>query len=199
MDVSRETQEALRAFCDLVAKWTKKINLVAPGTVPELYERHALDSLQLMRFAPNGARLWADLGSGGGFPGIVAAIALKSAGQGTAVHLVESDQRKAAFLRTASRELDLNCTVHAKRIEDVAPLGADVVSARALSPLPLLLAQMQRHAAQGAVFLAPKGRRYREEVAEARESFAFDLEEHPSMTDPEARILVLTGVSHAVQ
>jgi len=133
VNVSRETMADLEAFATLVAKWTAKINLIARGTVDSIWDRHVVDSVQLYKFAPKTYKKWVDIGSGGGFPGIVVAILGKEMNPQAQFILIESDQRKAAFLRTAARELGLSVVVIAERIELAPEQDADVVSARALS------------------------------------------------------------------
>ena len=140
LDVSRETQERLQRFAELFMKWSAKINLVAPSTIDTLWTRHIADSLQLRNIVPE-TKHWIDLGSGGGFPGIVTAIVLAEPGQGW-VDLVESNHKKASFLRMALLETGGRGSVHPLRIEEAATklLKADVISARALAELDLLLA-----------------------------------------------------------
>lgn len=194
--VSRETAERLAVLAALVAKWNPAINLVAPGTLPALRERHIADSLQLATLVPP-PRLWADLGSGGGFPGLVVAAALAERAPESRVALVESDGRKAAFLRTAAQAMGLDVIVHAARAEALAPLGAEVVSARALAPLAQLLPLVRRHLAPGGRALLPKGARHGEEVAAARAAHRFALVTHPSRTAPESVILEVTEIADA--
>ncbi len=194
-DVSRETEAALAAFAALVRRWTPTINLVAASTLADLDSRHIADSAQLLPLALPGWTHWADLGSGGGFPGLVIAILARGRAD-VRITLVESDQRKATFLRTAARELALPVTVHAARAEHLAPLGADVLTARALAPLSQLLPLAHRHLRPGGTALFPKGRRHADEIAEARRSWQFDLTDHPSQTDPEGRILQIERIAH---
>ncbi len=196
-DVSRETSGRLAAFAALVARWTPRINLISAGTVPLIQTRHIADSAQLFPLAPPGFRHWADLGSGGGFPGIVVAIIAAERNPDAAFTLVESDARKAAFLRIAARELRLAVTVVHSRIETLEPLGADVVSARALGPLPQLLGLVGRHLAPDGVAILPKGRGAAAEIDAARASWRFDLSETPSKTDPEARLLRIERIALA--
>lgn len=196
LGVSRETEAQLAAFTALVARWTPRINLISPASLPEIDTRHILDSAQLLAFAPPHWSHWADLGSGGGFPGLVIAILARETQPVARITLVESDQRKATFLRTAIRELSLAAEVHAARAETIAPLAADVLTARALAPLPALLPLALRHLAPGGRALFPKGRRAADEIAEARRTWRFDLTSHPSRTDPEARILQIEGIAH---
>lgn len=191
-DVSRETLERLTIYADLLRKWNRRINLVAPSSLSALWTRHFLDSAQLVDLAPESPANWVDLGSGGGFPGLVAAILL--AEQPTAITLVESDQRKATFLRTVVRETGIDTAVLAKRIEDVPPLGAQVLSARALAPLPDLLHHCARHLAPGGLALLPKGARSEEEIAKALETWEFHCEKVPSQTDDSAVILKITEI-----
>ena len=195
LDLSRTALDRLRALEALVARWTARINLVAPSNVPDLWTRHILDSAQLWPLAP-GARTWADLGSGGGFPGLV--IAALAADTGTPrVTLIESDARKCAFLRTAIRELALPATVLDQRAEATPPQQADVVSARALAPLPTLLPLVARHLAPGGTALLPKGQGVQAEIDAAHaQGWRFDAEEIPSATDPSGRILRVADIRH---
>lgn len=196
-DVSRETFDRLIHFRDLVTKWTRKINLIAPATLPHIWERHIVDSAQTYHFAPESFSRWVDIGSGGGFPGIVMAIYAKEHQKAAHFTLIESDQRKATFLRTASRELDLHATILTERIEVATPQRADVVSARALAPLSALLPMAERHITPNGTALFPKGKSVAEEIADARQSWSFDLEQYPSFTDPAARLLVIQRISSA--
>ena len=197
LDIAPATLGRLQAFEALARRWTARINLVAPSTVPDLWARHIADSAQLWPFAPAGAARWADLGSGGGFPGIVIAILAAETG-GPAVTLIESDQRKGAFLRTVSRELSLSVTVLNRRVEAAPPQAADVVSARALAPLAALLPLVARHLAPGGTALLPKGRDWQAEVEAARDTgWTFAAEALPSLTDPSARILRVADIGHA--
>lgn len=174
--LSSEGMEKLHALAALVGKWTARINLVAPSTLLDLWARHIEDSARLLPLAPPNPRLWADLGAGGGFPGLVVAIVLADRKTGTRVVLVESDQRKAALLREALRQLDVPGEVIAERIETLPPLGADVISARALAPLDILCRFSERHLAPGGLSLFPKGRNWQQEVEAARRNWAFDLD-----------------------
>lgn len=192
-DVSRETLERLYSYAQLLEKWTKKINLVAPSTLNQVWSRHFLDSAQLLKLAPQPQR-WVDLGSGGGFPGAVIAILLADQA-GTEVTLVESDQRKASFLRSVNRELGLTFKVLAKRIEDVPSLQADVLSARALAPLGQLLTYTERHLCADGTALFLKGANAQSEITEALECWRFDCKTHPSITDARSTVLRVGEVS----
>lgn len=193
MDVSRETQERLDHFVALVEKWTQKINLISRDSLRHIQRRHVLDSLQLVT-SVNTPDHWADLGSGGGFPGVVIAIVAREWAPDMNVSLVESDLRKATFLRTALRETGCSATVLSQRIESCDPLDAGVVSARALAPLTTLLDYCERHLAPNGVGLFPKGRTAAEEVETALERWSFDCETVPSRTDPEAVVLKIGDI-----
>ena len=202
--VSRETLERLDRFVALLLAWQRTTNLIAPSTVAHLWMRHVADSLQLLDLARE-ARVWVDLGSGGGFPGLVIACAL--AGRpGAHVHLVESNNKKAAFLREAQRITETAASVHAARIEDfVASFKgpADVVTARAVAPLKSLLDQcFPLLGKSGAMGLFPKGQNAELELGQARESRAakawtMNATLVPSRTDPAGRIIVIRDVERS--
>lgn len=195
-DVSRETAEAFQTYLTLLRKWSPRINLVAPASLAMAETRHVADSLQLLDSAPQDVARWVDLGSGAGFPGLVVAIAAKSARPKMHVHLVESDQRKAAFLRTVSRETQTPVTVHPQRIESLESLSSDIVSARALAPLPSLLAWVHQHMAPEGLALLPKGAGYAHELEAARGSWNFECESAPSRTQQGAVVLKIRKLSH---
>lgn len=194
-NVSRETEARLAVFSDLLEVWTKKINLIAPSTVPEIRRRHIEDSLQIYPLAPPGWRRWADFGAGGGLPGIVVAILAAEKVDHREVILVESDARKCAFLRAALRETGVNGEVVQGRVEELPSLGADVVSARALAPLVKLAGFARHHLKPPGVGLFPKGRKADAEVNEALERWTFACEKHPSQTDSEGVILRIGDIS----
>ena len=197
MNVSRETKARLDAYAALLTKWNPAINLVAKSTLPDLWTRHIADSAQLFDLCPPDARTWVDLGSGGGFPGMVAAILAHDIRPELRVTLVESDQRKATFLRTVARVTEVPAEIHSQRAESLPPQGADVLSARALAPLPLLLSYAFRHLGSGGVAFLPKGAQADAEIAEALASWAFQVQKTPSKTDPQAVILSIKGLTRA--
>jgi 16S rRNA (guanine527-N7)-methyltransferase len=193
--VSRETAERLDRFAELILKWQKAVQLVSASSLSHLWTRHIADSLQLVDLVPD-AKVWADLGSGGGFPGLVVAIALKER-PGTVVHLIESDQRKCAFLREAARVLELPVMIHVKRIEAVPPdalPGLEVVTARALSPLSELLELAYPLLQNGAKALFMKGANLDNELTAATKSWNIHSTTVPSKTDAEGRILLVDQV-----
>ena len=191
--VSRETLAKLEAYAVLLERWGRVQDLVAPGTMPELWQRHFADSAQLLALAPE-ARVWVDLGSGAGFPGLVLAILL--AGQpGALVHLFESNSRKCAFLRDVARQTSAPVEIHNERIESQASHrtveNIDAVTARALAPLNRLLGLAEPFLSAGAVGLFPKGRDAAAEIAVASKRWQFQCVAHPSRTDAEGRIVVI--------
>jgi 16S rRNA (guanine527-N7)-methyltransferase len=188
LDVSRETLDMLTRYDELLHRWNPKINLVSKATLDQSWWRHVVDSVQIVDILPSWDR-WADLGSGGGFPGLVVAILAKSNRPEASVTLVESDLRKTAFLRTVIRDLKLSATVHAKRIETLDPLEADVISARALADLSKLLEYAARHLHDGGSALFMKGSSWAQEVEAARKTWSFSLVVHESRTDPSAAVL----------
>lgn len=192
-NVSRETLERLDTYADLLERWTSKINLVSKNTLTQLWTRHFLDSAQLLELAPEG-NTWVDLGSGGGFPGAVVAVIGAELRPEMSVTLIEADQRKAAFLRTVLRETGIRGRVIASRIENLEPLGADILSARALAPLDQLLGFAERHLAQRGRAVFMKGEKADEEIAEALERWRFDCERYVSKTDKDAVILSIGDI-----
>jgi 16S rRNA (guanine527-N7)-methyltransferase len=196
LDVSRETAERLTVYVDLLRRWQAKVQLVSAGDLPQLWWRHVADSGQLLRLAPADARIWADVGSGGGFPGLVLAI-LASGRPGAVFHLIESDQRKAAFLRTVSRETGAPAVVHADRAERVIPtLGAvGVVASRATASLAQLIAWTAPLVDAGALGLFPRGENVRAELTELPSMLNMTLALQPSLTRPAASIVKVQRVS----
>ncbi|WP_147109807.1 16S rRNA (guanine(527)-N(7))-methyltransferase RsmG [Tateyamaria sp. syn59] len=189
--VSRETFEKLQAYAELIRKWTPKINLVAKSTLDDLEVRHLWDSVQV--FEPREG-IWADLGSGGGLPGVVVAILVQANNTNAECALIESDQRKATFLRTCARELDVPISVIAKRIEEASPLHAQTISARALAPLDTLLHFAELHLAQDGLCVFQKGAQWQKEVADAEENWRFSYEATPSKTNSEAVVLKIKDI-----
>lgn len=179
----------LSDYVALLEKWNARINLVSQASLADVWRRHILDSTQLLGLAPADGN-WLDLGSGAGLPGLVIALIGR---QG--VHLVESDNRKAVFLREAARLCDTPITVHRQRIEKLAPQGAAVISARALAPLPRLLPLLHRHMNADSVCLLLKGQDVEDELTQAAKSWIMRVERIQSRSDPAGVILKLTEVS----
>ena len=192
VDVSRETLDRLGSYLDLLAKWQRAINLVGTSTLADPWRRHVLDCAQIMPHLPANARTVVDLGSGAGLPGLV--LALFGA---PGVHLVESDQRKAQFLREAVRVTGAAATVQAIRIELLKDLSADVVTARALAPLPRLLTLAAPLLAPHGCCLFLKGARARDELTEARQYWHMHSEIVASRSGSTGVLLRLQGVGRA--
>lgn len=195
-NVSHETMGSLERYKALLEHWQKTTNLVAPSTLPDVWTRHFADSAQLSGLAPK-ARLWLDLGSGGGFPGLVVAI-LRTGEPGFRMHLVESNQKKCAFLGHVARTLKAPVDIHAMRIEQFAEnaqsLRPDVVSARALAPLPRLLELAEPFLRDETRGLFLKGRETDAEIEAAQDRWRFDHACRPSLTAADARIVEITNL-----
>jgi len=197
--VSRETAARLDRFVALLLDWQRRINLIAPSTEAKLWTRHVADSLQLIALAPT-AKTWVDLGSGAGFPGLVIACVLADI-PGARVHLVESNGKKAAFLREATRATQAPAIIHAVRIADFVKSLAepvDIVTARALAPLTELLAAAFPLLKRGAKGLFPKGRDVDAELTEAAKCWNIRTTLAPSRTEPNSRIVVVHSVEPRV-
>jgi 16S rRNA (guanine527-N7)-methyltransferase len=193
--VSRETQKRLELFVDLLLKWQQTTNLIAPSTIPNLWTRHVADSLQLLDLVPD-AKVWVDFGSGGGFPAIPIACALAEM-PGAQVHLVESNGKKAAFLREAVRTTGVPAQVHAERVEKYIPAAVnsvDVVSARALAPLKTLCDQAFPLIERGAIGLFPKGLDVAAELTEAAKYWNIEATTVASKTSPEGCIVIVRSL-----
>jgi 16S rRNA (guanine527-N7)-methyltransferase len=193
--VSRETETRLDRFVDVLLLWQSKLNLIAPSTIPELWTRHIADSLQLLPLAPQ-AKIWVDFGSGGGFPGVPIACAL--AGEpGTKVHLIESNGKKAAFLREVARATGVPAVIHQERVEKFGESCAEtvhVVTARALAPLKTLCDQAFPLISRGAIALFLKGQDVDAELTDAAKYWRVEAAKVPSKTSPEGSIVVIRSL-----
>lgn len=187
--VSRETFDRLIAFEQIFRRWAARMNLAAPSTLNDLWSRHILDSAQLFPMA-GAARRWADIGSGGGFPGAVLAILLEEQ-LDASILLIESNGKKAAFLRNALAELAPKATIAAQRAELVVSREAapEIVTARAVAPLHDLLVLTETWLIAGTRALFHKGREYRAELKTAGDTWNLDLVEHRSAIDPDSVVL----------
>ena len=194
IDVSRETLSSLNLYAELIDKWNPAINVVSKASLPDLWTRHIIDSAQIYRHISNSAQRCIDLGSGGGLPGIV--LAILSAEDHSSRHftLVESDQRKATFLKEAARIIGLNITVQACRIEVLRPADAEFLTARALAPLSKLIGIASRHLDRSGTCLFSKGETYQREIDEAFKFYTFNCEIISSITDPKCAILKIDGI-----
>jgi 16S rRNA (guanine527-N7)-methyltransferase len=194
LHVKRQIVARLNAFAALLLRWNATVNLIAPGDVPVLRQRHIDDCLQLIPLLPAGAARGIDLGSGAGFPGLVLAIAT-----GLPFDLIESDHRKAAFLREAARAAEAPVTVHTRRIEDAALPPAELVTARALARLPRLLELAAPKLTPGGVCLFLKGGGAEAELTDAARGWHMRVEKFPSRTDTSAQILRISEIARAAR
>lgn len=190
-DVSRETLDRLKIYAGMVERYQRAINLVSKSTLPDIWRRHFLDSAQIFPELTQDHRRLLDIGSGAGFPGLVLAIL-----GARDVHLCESDQRKAAFLREAARATDTDITIHSSRVETVSPLDVDIVTARALAPVDVLLDYSRPHLRDDGTCLFLKGRAIEKELTTARERWNMAETLIPSWSDPEGCLLRLEGISY---
>jgi 16S rRNA (guanine527-N7)-methyltransferase len=189
LDVSRETMARLEAYAALLVKWQQTLNLVSYGSMTQLWCRHMLDSAQLAQHFPRAAERLVDLGSGAGFPGLVlAAMGVPE------VHLVEADGRKCAFLREVARRLELAVTVHHCRLETLELAAVDVITARALAPLPKLLDMAYHFIEPSTCCMFLKGAQLDGEIEAAMRIWRFKFSRLPSLSDPRGSILMLNEV-----
>ncbi len=191
LDVSRETHSRLETHQALLEKWNPAINLVSRTTIGSAWTRHLLDSAQLFRFASPESELWVDLGTGGGFPGLVCAILAAELLPECRFVLVESDQRKCAFLQTVIKETGVAAKVENSRIEALNPQSADVITARALASLTDLIEYAEPHLAPGGICIFPKGQNHQAELEATKDHWRFKLTRKPSITDEKGVILAL--------
>lgn len=189
LNVSRETIERLDSFVHELIRWNKKINLVSPKTLSEVWSRHILDSGQIVPHIPTTATNLCDLGSGGGFPGLVVAILVCQARPDLRFTLIDSDTRKCVFLRRMADRFQLKVNVLNKRIEQAEPVAADIITARALTSVNDLIGFGVRHLATGGEMLLLKGKTADEEIESALENWRFDHQKYASTSDPEATLL----------
>lgn len=192
-NVSRETIARLTLYEEILRKWQRQINLVSPSTLPDIWKRHFSDSAQLHQLRPF-CRHWVDMGSGAGFPGLITAVLLAESPAPYLVHLIESDQRKCAFLRTVSREMGLVVQVHNCRIEDLQDdvwSTAEAVSARALAPLADLISFSEKALDNGAKGVFLKGSNVAEELTSDPIFSKYRIAFKPSVTDPRSSVVLV--------
>jgi len=195
LNVSRETMQRLEQYAALLCKWNSTINLVSKASVKHLWQRHIVDSAQIYQLTQHPITHWADLGSGAGFPGLVIAIMAMEGGSPAKITLVESDLRKSTFLRSVIRETGVKATVINDRIENISPLKADILSARALADLSSLLDFADRHLATTGTALFMKGENWQKELAEAQSKWHFQYQLATSTTETGPVILKIQGIS----
>jgi 16S rRNA (guanine527-N7)-methyltransferase len=188
--ISRETEDRLVLFVELLDRWRHKINLISNSTFSSVWTRHIADSAQLIALAPQ-AKRWVDMGSGAGFPGLVIAAQLADV-PGAIVHCIESDGRKCAFLREATRAIEAAVQIHPVRVEAIDPesLGTvDAVTARAFAPLPLTLKLARPWIERGAIAVFPRGESAKDQIAASPEAWTHAIESLQSVVNPKAAIL----------
>lgn len=193
-NVSRETLEMLQRFVTLLEKWNPRINLVSKATLPDVWERHILDSAQLHPLIASDVTTVVDIGTGGGFPGMVLAILMRDSHPDAILKMVESDRRKCAFLQTVLTELQIPAEIHIERVENLSPLAASLMTSRALASLDKLLGFASRHLGEGGRALFLKGANAEAEVNEALASWQFDLQKKASETSADAVVLEVFNI-----
>lgn len=196
-DVSRETFDRLETYAAALIKWQKAINLVSPGSIPELWSRHFFDSAQVFDLAPAKQGLWLDIGSGAGFPGLVCAAIAAEKSPDLRFTFIESDLRKGSFLRSVAAEMGLKIGVLTRRIEEAPPQNATILTARALASLTRLLGHAERHLSPDGTALFLKGTTHGQEVDEALETWHMTMEAVPSQTADGAVILKIGDIRRA--
>ena len=194
LNVSRETFLRLKEYEKLLFKWNAKINLVSRSTLDNFWNRHVLDSAQFLSSVGEKAGKWVDLGSGGGLPGLVVAILSDEIEPVNKLFLVEADVRKAVFLKTVCRELGLKVEVYNNRIEELPPISANIVSARALAPLKTLCLYAKNHLEKDGVAVFAKGENWKAELDEAQKKWIFNYEAVKSTLHEGSVVLVLRGI-----
>ena len=194
LNVSRETFLRLKEYEKLLFKWNAKINLVSKSTLDNFWNRHVLDSAQFLSSVGEKAGKWVDLGSGGGLPGLVVAILSDEIEPVNKLFLVEADVRKAVFLKTVCRELGLKVEVYNNRIEELPPISANIVSARALAPLKTLCLYAKNHLEKDGVAVFAKGENWKAELVEAQKKWIFSYEAVKSTLHEGSVVLVLRGI-----
>ena len=194
LNVSRETFLRLKEYEKLLFKWNAKINLVSKSTLDNFWNRHVLDSAQFLSSVSEKAGKWVDLGSGGGLPGLVVAILSDEIEPVNKLFLVEADARKAVFLKTVCRELGLKVEVYNNRIEELPPISANIVSARALAPLKTLCLYAKYHLEKDGVAVFAKGENWKAELVEAQKKWIFSYEAVKSTLHEGSVVLVLRGI-----
>ena len=194
LNVSRETFLRLKEYEKLLFKWNAKINLVSKSTLDNFWNRHVLDSAQFLSSVGEKAGKWVDLGSGGGLPGLVVAILSDEIELVNKLFLVEADVRKAVFLKTVCRELGLKVEVYNNRIEELPPMSANIVSARALAPLKTLCLYAKNHLEKDGVAVFAKGENWKAELVEAQKKWIFSYEAVKSTLHEGSVVLVLRGI-----
>jgi 16S rRNA (guanine527-N7)-methyltransferase len=193
-NVSRETLARLKIYVGVLREWNAQHNLVSAGSLADVWRRHVLDCAQLANYVPPEAKTLADLGAGAGFPGLVLAELLRDK---TQVTLYEATAKKVRFLEAAAAAMQLEVLVRNLRVEDAPPQKFDVVTARAMAPLPKLLSYAQKFVGNRSVCLFPKGQNVEVELTEARKSWKLKVRKHQSLSDPSGTVLEIRELQYA--
>ncbi|MDA1089128.1 MAG: 16S rRNA (guanine(527)-N(7))-methyltransferase RsmG [Proteobacteria bacterium] len=194
--VGDEALERLQVYAALLDKWQRKVNLVGRGSVSDIWRRHFLDSAQLGRLFPPAIKNFVDIGSGAGFPGLVLAITAAAPLKDADIHLVESNERKCAFLREVNRATDAGAIIHHSRIEDLPNLAADVVVSRAVASLEQLLEYANPVLRKGGQCFFLKGKKWRDELTRAQKKWIINDSAIQSLSDPSGMVLKLEAIAH---
>jgi len=193
-DVSRETLGALKRYVGVLTEWNAQHNLVSAGSLADVWRRHVWDCAQLVRYVPDEAKTLADMGAGAGFPGLVLAELLREKVQ---VTLFEATAKKARFLEAAAAAMQLKVIVRNLRIEDAPAQKFDVITARAMAPLPKLLSYAQKFVGKDSVCLFPKGQNVESELTEAKKNWKLKVRKHQSLSDPSGTVLEVRELQYA--
>ncbi len=193
-NVSRETFDRLKTYQKLLNEWQERFNLVSRNTLEDSWNRHFLDSIQLFKFIPESAKTLYDLGSGAGFPGMVLAIVAAEKTPYLNISLVESTSKKTLYLNEVKKQTGINVNIINDRIENLAPKKVDVITSRALTALDNLLVYAHRFCKASTVCVFPKGKKYAEEIKEARKHWSFDCQIENSEQSDEGKILIITNL-----
>ena len=194
-NVSRETFLKLKCCQSMLEEWQQKFNLVSNATINDAWERHFLDSVQLFKYIPENASLMYDFGSGAGFPGIVIAVMANEKMPNLKVNLVESTTKKTVYLNAVKDNLKLNVNIINDRIEKISAQKADVITSRAMTSLVDLLKYSYKFTDKNTVCIFPKGKKYKEELAEAHKYWKFKCSIYPSELSDEGKILIITNLN----
>jgi 16S rRNA (guanine527-N7)-methyltransferase len=194
--VSDDTLDRLKAYTVLLDKWQRKVNLVGRGSLGDVWRRHFLDSAQLWPLVPTHIKNVVDIGSGAGFPGLVLAITATGSFKGAEIHLVESNERKCAFLREVNRATEAEAVIHHSRIEDLPDFMADVVVSRAVASLEKLLEYANLVLKKDGQCLFLKGKKWRDELTQAQKKWIINDSAIQSLSDPSGMVLKLEAIAH---
>ena len=192
--ILKESKQDIEKYIKILLDWQKHVNLISKSTIPEIQKRHVLDSAQLWKYIPDSSKTLTDVGSGGGFPGIILGILNKTAGFPLKITLIESDSKKAIFLSEVNRQLKLNLTVLTERVEKVENLKSDILTARAFSELNQIFILCQKIVSRETIWILPKGKGVQEEVKNCH--FDCQIEQFPNKYS-EGVILKIMGVNYA--